>query len=211
MALLVDNDALLKLARYDLLDKVLEQFSFDYGDVRVLAAAKYVLLPARDRLRHCKDEACADRLERFLSLVGKLDATTADRGIVDALAAVPNIDPGEALMLAAGATDPDCYIITGDKRALAAVGESELLFAVRVALRGRILSLELLFSFLIEGDFANVQNRIRLQPSVDKTLANIFGVSTPSSLQSVRDGLDSYIAHLRAQTGVLLHPPPASS
>ena len=211
MKLLIDNDALLKLARYDLLDKVLEAFGFQYSDVSVLGAAKYVLLPVKDRLRRCKDEASADRLETFLANVGTIDAAGANAEIVDALSAIPNIDPGEALMLALGASQEETYILTGDKRALTALGADQSLSAIHDALSGRILSLELLLAFLIEGDFASVQALIRAQPAVDKALTNVFGVSQPASLQSVRDALDSYVGHLRGLTGPLLHPSPSSS
>jgi hypothetical protein len=64
--ILIDNDALLKLARYGLLDEALALFECTATDVRVLAAAKYRLLPAKNRLRFCKDEESAARLEAFL-------------------------------------------------------------------------------------------------------------------------------------------------
>lgn len=211
MTLLIDNDALLKLARYDLLDTALASFGFGHDDVRVLATAKYVLLPAKNRLRRCKDEASAHRLEAFLAKVKTITSELADEDKVDALAAPPNIDPGEALMLAVAASTADAYVITGDKRALTALSEEEDLQAVHATLSGKVLSLEVLFTFLIEADFEEVQACVRRQPAVDKALTNAFGVSAPAPLLSVRAALDSYVEHLRRRTGTLLHPPPASS
>lgn len=211
MTLFIDNDALLKLASYDLLDTALIMFNIQWEDIQVLATAKYALLPAKDRLRRCKTEQCATRLESFLSRVTKLSADDADATTLDALAERPGIDAGEAVMFAVAASKSDSFIITGDKRALEALQIGQSLDGVREALAGRVLSLELLFSFMVEGDFAQVQACVRSQPGVDKALTNIFGVSAPASLESVRAALDSYVAHLRRLTGTLLHPSPASS
>lgn len=211
MTLFIDNDALLKLAIYDLLDTALVMFDIRPEDVHVLATAKYVLLPAKDRLRRCKTEECAARLESFLSKATKLSADGASATTLDALTAKPGIDAGEALMLAVAVSNVDSFIITGDKRALEALQVDQGLDSVREVLAGRVLSIELLFSFLVEGDFGQVQARVRSQPSVDKALTNIFGVSAPASLESVRAALDSYVGHLRRLTGALLHPPPTSS
>ena len=211
MTLFIDNDALLKLASYDLFDTALGIFGIRPADAHVLATAKYVLLPAKDRLRRCKTEQCASRLESFLSRAIKLGADDAVTATLDALVERPGVDAGEAIMLAAAASKPDSFVITGDKRALEALQVGQGLDDVREALAGRVLSLELLFSFMIVSDFAQVQARVRGKPGVDKALTNAFGVSTPASLESVSDALDSYVAHLRRQTGTLLHPSPASS
>lgn len=211
MILFIDNDALLKLANYDLLDTALVMFNIRPEDTYILATAQYVLLPAKDRLRRCKTEQCAARLESFLPRVTKLRADDADAATLDALAERPGIDAGEAVMFAVAALQSDSFIITGDKRAIEALQTGQGQEGVREALAGRILSIELLFSFMVEGDFTQVQARVRSQPGVDMALTHIFGVSAPASLESVRAGLDSYVAHLRRLTGTLLHPSPASS
>lgn len=211
MTLFIDNDALLKLAIYDLIDTALTMFNFQPGDIHVLATAKYALLPAKNRLRHCKTEESAERLEVFLSKATKLNAESVDSEVLDALSAKPCIDPGEALMFAMATSDLDSNIITGDKRALAALHDGSGLESVRNALAGRVLCLELLFLFLVEGDFGRVQASVRSQPNVDKALTNAFGVSAQASLASVRAALNSYVQHLRHLTGELLHPSPVSS
>lgn len=211
MTLFVDNDALLKLASYGLLDTAISMFNIRPEDVYVLATAKYALLPVKDRLRRCKTEECANVLESFLSKSTKLTPYGVDSDTLDALTAKPGIDAGEALMLAVVASDPDSYIITGDKRALEALQFGKGLDNVREALGGRVLSLELLFLFLVEGDFARVQTCVRSQPGVDKALTSAFGFSTPAGMESVRAALNSYVEHLRRLTGALLHPSPTSS
>lgn len=203
--LLIDNDALLKLARYGLLDEVIARFDFTITDVRVLATAKYVLLPAKNRLLFCEDEESFSRLESFLKSAKSLDARLADPDLLDAMSAVQNIDTGEALLLAVGATARDALIITGDKRSLAALCSHESVAHLANALAGRVISMEVLFSYLIEDQFTHVQKCVRSNPGVDKALNIAFGVTIPASYESVQEALSSYINHIRAVTGNLLY------
>jgi hypothetical protein len=206
--ILIDNDALLKLARYGLLHEAVALFGCTPTDVRVLAAAKYSLLPVRNRLRFCEDEESAARLEAFLRTSQPLDAGSAEPDLLDVLNAIQNIDAGEALLLAVGATNRDTLVITGDKRSLAALCSHDSVAHVSNALAGRVVSMEVLFSILVEHQFAHVQECVRLKPNVDKALSIVFGVTTPANFNSVREGLNSYIRHLRNVTGALLYPTP---
>ena len=208
--LLIDNDALLKLARYGLLYESIALFDSVPKDVRVLATAKYSLLPVRNRLRFCEDEESAARLEAFLKTVKPLDARSANPDLLDVLNAVQNIDAGEALLLAVGATNRHTLIITGDKRSLAALCSHDSVSQVSDSLAGRVVSIEILFSILIEHQFALAQELVRAKPDVDMTLRIVFGVSVPVDVQAVREGLASYIRRLHTATGTLLYVPPAN-
>nr|MDZ8061869.1 hypothetical protein [Nostoc sp. EkiNYC01] len=203
--ILIDNDALLKLSRYGLLDEAVALFGCLPTNVRVLATAKYSLFPAKNRLRFCKDEESAARLEAFLKTSKPLDAELADPDLLDALNAVQNIDAGEALLLAVGAIDKDTLVITGDKRSLTALCTNNSVAQVSSALEGRVVSMELLFSYLIEHQFVYIQECVRSKPDVDIALKIVFGVTTPAAFESVQEGLASYIRHLRAMTGTLLY------
>jgi len=206
--ILIDNDALLKLARYGLLDEALALFECTPTDVCVLATAKYRLLPARNRLRFCQDEESAARLEAFLKTSNPLDAGLADPDLLDVLNAVPNIDAGEALLFAVGATNRDTLVITGDKRSVKALCSDDSVTHVSNALAGRVVSIEVLFLMLIERQFGLIQERVRAKPDVDMTLKIVFGVTVPVNFESAREGLDSYIRHLLSVTGTLLYIPP---
>ncbi len=205
--ILIDNDALLKLGRYGLIDESVALFGCISIDVRVLATAKYSLLPAKNRLRLCKDEESAARLEAFFRTSNPLDAGSADPDLLDALNAIQNIDAGESLLLAVGATNRSTLVITGDKRALAALCSHESVAQAASALAGRVVSMEVLFSHLVEHQFAHIQERVRAKPDVDKALSIAFGVTAPAALESVQEALASYTSHLRAVTGVLLYAP----
>jgi hypothetical protein len=187
--ILIDNDVLLKLARYGLLDEAIALFECTPTDVRVLATAKYRLLPAKNRLRFCKDEESAARLEAFLKTSNPLDAGLADPDLLDVLNAVPNIDAGEALLFAVGANNRDTLVITGDKRSLAALCSHDSVADVSKALAGRVVSMEVLFSMLTEYQFTLIQERVRDKPDVDMTLKIVFGVTVPADFESVKEGL----------------------
>ncbi|MGA3941091.1 hypothetical protein ACI2TU_07790 [Ralstonia nicotianae] len=206
MRILLDNDALLKLVRYDLLDAALDALQATRDDVQVLAQSKYVLLPAKDRLKRCKDEASATRLEEFLASAARIDAERIDADALDALTAQPNLDAGEALLLATAATDRDTLVVTGDKRALVALCSDHSLASVQQSLEGRVITLEILFALLTQHEHELVQHQVRSNPDVDRALGNIFGVSSPANRDSVREALLSYINSLREVVGKLLYP-----
>ncbi len=201
----IDNDALLKLAQYGLLEEALRSLNCTPGDVRVLPTARYSLIPQKDRLRRCKDEASAGRLEAFLMSVGVLDPSAVDAMLMDELIALPGVDVGEAQLFAAAATQSAALIVTGDKRALAALCSAPTVANAVTALSGRIVAVEMVFAMLTDGDFSITQSRVRAKPEVDKALTAIFGASAPASLDSVREGLRSYQGHLRTITGDLLY------
>jgi hypothetical protein len=206
--ILFDNDALLKLARYGLLDESIHLFRCNPTKVRVLATAKYKLLPLKNRLRFCEDEESAARLESFLEAATPIDIKLANPNLLDALNAIQNIDAGEAILFAISATDKNTLIITGDKTSLLALYSNSSVTEAYNALEGRIVTMEILFSYLIEHNFSYVQNCVRSQPKVDKALSIAFGISIPVNQNLVREGLDSYIQHLRKETGSLLYPVP---
>lgn len=202
--LVLDNDALLKLCAYDLIDEALTAFQVTYDDVYILPTAKYSLLPPNSRLKRCKDEATALRLESILSQVKTIDDVEADSELLDTLLGFPGIDAGEALLIAYTCRQDGAILLTGDKRAVAALSSTDELRDIACILAERICVLEVLFKLLINADFEKTQRLVRGKPDVDKALKNIFGANSPASLQSVQEGLDSYINHLRQHTGNLV-------
>ncbi len=209
--LLIDNDALLKLARYGLIDAALCRLGATVEDLRVSATASFSLLPAKNRLLRCKDGASASRVEAVLAGSKHVDAESIDPNLLDVLNAAPLIDSGEALLFAAGVADENTYVITGDKRVLVALSNTPAIAHVAEALSHRVISIEILLAELIERDFAETQLAVRRNPDVDKALCIAFGMSAPAPLESVREALNSYAAHLRKATGELLVPPAFSS
>lgn len=202
--LILDNDALLKLCAYDLIDEALAALRATYDDIYVLPTAKYSLLPTNSRLKRCKDEATALRLEHVLSQINTIDDTLVDTNLLDTLIGFPGIDPGEALLIAYACQQDGAILLTGDKRAIASLASADELKPVADLVAGRICVMEVLFKSLINVDFTNTQEMVRGRPWVDKALNNIFGVKNAASLQSVEEGLESYINHLEQHTGSLV-------
>lgn len=204
---LLDNDAMLKLSQYGLLDSALAVLGTDVEAVRVLNTARYSLLPTNNRLKRCKDEAAANRLEAFLEKATPINTDNLDADTLDALTSFQGIDPGEAVLFAAASSDTNALLVTGDKRAIAALSSNYGLSQITSKLEGRIYSLEAIVALLVKKDFELTQHFVRQQPQVDKALTNIFGVSSAASFISVEEGLRSYIQHMRNSTGLLLAYP----
>ncbi|MFT4503203.1 hypothetical protein [Caballeronia sp. 15711] len=202
--ILLDNDVLLKLASYDLIDEALDALQVHAEEVFVLAQAKYSLLPAKNRLLRCKDEETANRLEAFLAACAVIPQDAIAPELIDELIGIKSLDSGEAVLFAYAATHTDAVVVTGDKRAIAALMNSH----VAGDLQGRVMALESVFQAMTVGDVETVQVKVRAKPAADKSLANVFGKSYVASADSVREGLKSYINHMVEQTGGLLWRPP---
>lgn len=202
--ILLDNDALLKLAAYDLIDEALRALHVEHGEVAVLPTAKYALLPAKNRLLRCKDEETANRLEAFLGSCSIIPQEEIASELLDELTDIQSLDSGEAVLFAFAATHSGAKVVTGDKRAIGALASAR----VAEELQGRVMALESLFEVMASLAFEPVQVKVRAKPAADKSLTNIFGRTHAASVDSVRDGLTSYIGHMVKQTGGLLWRPP---
>ncbi|WP_322104833.1 hypothetical protein [Paraburkholderia sp. J41] len=204
--ILFDNDVLLKLATYDLIDEALNALELRPEQVSVLSTAKYSLLPAKNRLLRCKDEETADRLDAFLKACAVISQDAIAPELVDELASIQSLDSGEAVLFAYAATHDDSVVVTGDKRALSALMKSP----IAEKLQGRVMALESVFEVMTAQNVEPIQVKVRAKPTTDKSLSNVFGKSYAASAESVREGLRSYINHMVGQTGDLLWRPPDS-
>lgn len=203
--ILMDNDALLKLACYGLFKEALVALNTQVSNVCLLAVAKYVLMPYQNRLKFCGNEATVAHLTEFIDSANRVKVDSVNSDDLDLLTGVPNIDAGEALLLAAGATEGSSLVLTGDKRSIAALYAHSSLESIAIALEGRIVCMELLVAMMVEQNFEFIQTRIRAKPKIDKALTVIFGVSIAADWASVQEGLQSYINYLVNQTGNLLY------
>ncbi|MEE1891359.1 hypothetical protein V0R51_00490 [Pseudomonas otitidis] len=68
--------------------------------------------------------------------------------------------------------------------------------------------LEALIQGFNQADPDLTQNVVRSNPTVDKALTNVFGVSSPAAADSVVDGLESYKGHVKKKLGELLNDGP---
>lgn len=206
LKLFVDNDVILKLAQYGILEHLTTLFS-NPTDLVALDSARYKLLPKRNRLELCKTEDVASRVEIFLDAATPVSSEPVAIEILEELNGSPGIDTGEALLFAAAASVDNARVLTGDKRALAGLGGLQHSNCAQ-ALAGKIIMLEALIQGFNQADPELTQNVVRSNPTVDKALTNVFGVSSPAAADSVVDGLESYKGHVKKKLGELLNDGP---
>lgn len=206
LKLFVDNDVILKLAQYGILEHLITLFTGP-TDLIVLDSARYKLLPKRNRLELCKTENVAIRVQAFLDAAIPISSEPVDVEILERLNGSPGIDTGEALLFAAAASSNNTRVLTGDKRALAGLSGLQDSHCAQ-ALAGKVIMLEALIQGLAQNDLGYTQDAIRSNPKVDKALTNVFGVSAPAAYDSVLAGLESYKGHVKKTLGEILNDGP---
>lgn len=118
------------------------------------------------------------------------------------LQTVEGIDPGEALLIAATAAEPDFYIVTADKRCLRALANSGMT-TILARLQHRVICLEQLLVQLIKCSTAwsKVTRRIKQAVDCEFSVTEAFKLTDQAE---VVERLQDEIARLRSETGDLL-------
>jgi len=199
--LLVDNDVLIKLAHWNLLEALPAAFGCSWSDVARLQSIKF--RASRGDKKLFLSEEVGANLAAFLEQ--SQDIPDPDFGVIESLAAAEHLDSGEVELIAACARYPDALLLTGDKRCLIAFTQSQFSNVVeRVA--GRVYCLEQCLERISQQLGAD-QTISRIEPhkGVDTAVRAIFG-SNGCTEATLDEGLASYIKALRHQTGVLLAP-----
>jgi hypothetical protein len=153
--ILIDTDAFCKLEIADLLDEALSLLGSDRAHCSRLAALPFML--GRGRLRNLLGNEIADVLAARAVRLPVI--ATASPLWLDKLTRISAIDPGEALLFAAGA-EKQIHVITADKRALQAL-KSVPEFAE--PMKGRIVLLEAVLNGLCQAQGVEVVRR-RVEP-----------------------------------------------
>jgi hypothetical protein len=195
--LLVDNDALLKAAHWGLLDVVPSLVSGVWSDVACLPQ-----FPPRVRRAEAKLFADASVA---LSLAARLSQTIElpepDANVLSVLQIEPGIDAGELLLFGALVATPQAILLTGDKRALRAISQTD----IRSLCRGRIVCVEqLLLQALYRLGAPTLVAQVRQWEQRDKTALAIFSRSGDKSDADIREGLNSYLRALDGEAPGLL-------
>lgn len=197
--LVVDVDALSKLAHWNILPLLPNLTGYTWGDIGTVSS----LIHRANRATSTPDGKLFQSSEAAkvavdaISHMGSLAATSPE--ILDVLSGSNQIDTGEAVLLATIADDPDGRFLTGDKRALRAL--SGLGCAHRFA--GKILLIEhILWGCLeIKGRDWVLQNICPFR-DIDKTITMILGSRCDASVDNLTDGIQSYINEI-----AVLHNP----
>jgi hypothetical protein len=199
-----DNDVLKKLACCDLYDEFLQAFDVSPGEVSILNTAKPVLTAKRHRKQ--LDDASFHRLSAFLDAVNTI-TIAPDPAELLALTEQPNIDAGEAVLFSVTHQIKSSLMATGDKRSLGSLANADDKVCRRLCKRlaGKVVCFEQMIDRIVDhAGFDAVRDQLILGRECDKVLAIVLGSGLDASEDSFREGLSSYIADLRAQTGSLL-------
>jgi hypothetical protein len=206
---LLDNDVVLKAASYALADETLAVTTIDEFPPAMLGVGRFVVRNRLARASNIADPARAtaafERMLAAMALVEPDDAEMAAAADLEAEAIRRDLelDGGESQLLAMLANRACRLLVTGDKRAIAAMA------IVAAAQAGsRVACLEQLIAHVVAvNGTATVQPRICAEPNVDRAITNCFACSSPVAPDDadVMGGLASYVGHLdRSAPGILI-------
>lgn len=205
---LVDNDVVIKVACYALVDETLAATTLARTPPAMLGVGRFVARGRLARDRRVRDRARAlDALERLLSVVVPLEPEERETSLAAELEAGAirlnvELDGGESQLIAMLMTRGCPLLVTGDKRAVAALA------ALAVAgLSGRVACLEQVLADVVRVRGADaVRAAVCSEPGADTALSLCFGCSSakPPNEPAVLDALSSYAEHLRGRCGDIL-------
>lgn len=204
--ILYDNDALLKLGAYDCV-KYLGDAGLAPG--AILAVARWSLRSQARRWRRVIDR---ERLCRLLDeLIEEVEIVEPSSEEIELAAELEEraakspgmLDGGESQLLAVLIRRGWPMALTGDKRAIVAASRLGL-----PQLDGKLLCIEqAMLAMADEKNWAAIRASVCAELEADKAIALAFACgSTGLGLDQLREGLASYVEHLRGQSGDLLAP-----
>lgn len=191
---LVDVDAAAKLAHWQMLMELPGLLQVGLAECAVLTSLEF---RAKRRIGAAKPdkvfvtEEAAEMAIQFAALAGRLDAVEPLAELQD----LPDVDPGEAILLSAAILDRRAVIITGDKRAIRAV--AQLCQPLREKLAGRVMCIEqILLKALAVHGLTWLRDHVCIPPRTEKSALVIMGSRCDAPFESVQAALSSYIGEM---------------
>jgi len=211
-ACLIDNDVLLKVCAYDLVDEFLELFGS--SPLLVLAAAPYVVEGIINRTSRITDKARASAGLRRLIAAASIVEPDADE--IQAAADLEErahqggweLDSGESILFSLLSNGKAELLVTGDKRAITALENVAPSLPEHSPIVGKVVGFEQLIVAMIEQNSPEaIAQKICAEPKVDKAIAICFRCSSGNfDPTSAMEGLASYVGDLRRAAPTLLIP-----
>lgn len=206
---LLDNDIVLKTASYSLADAAVAATTVGGTPPAMLGVGRFVV---RGRLARAGNIAqptrAADAFERMLAGMILVEPDDEEIEAAAELEAEANrrdleLDGGESQLLAILANRECDLLVTGDKRAIAAMA-----VVAPAQAAARIACLEQLMAHVVLAlGAAKVREHVCGEPSVDRAVTNCVACSAahPPADADVLAGLASYVRHLDGSApGVLV-------
>lgn len=208
----IDNDVILKGVSYGFLAELLAGIPDGPYAHGILGSAKYVLRKALQRRPPIRVQAAKEELEAAFASLEILEPTAHETALAAQLEyqaqrqAVP-MHVGECQLVAMLVTREFRHFLTGDRRAIIALGSLTLPAAIEPAnLVAKFICFEQAIRYLVAAHgAAMVKTAICSECEVDVAMRVCFSCSSPEVDEaSWLAGLDSHIAELRAASGELL-------
>lgn len=197
MRLLIDVDAMCKLAHWNLLSELPQLTGVAWASSSSLASLKYRALKAQSKLdgRLFRSPEAAAEVVRVVALMPQLLQPSTE--MLPEFQDISGIDAGEAVLLSALASAPDTMLLTGDKRAVRALAGMD--GGVRKGFSRRIVPVELVILGALD-QFGLEWLRARVCPwkAIDVAVSVVMGSRCDASEASVRQALTAYLGELTA-------------
>ncbi|MGD1896295.1 MAG: hypothetical protein ACFB16_05000 [Phormidesmis sp.] len=202
----IDNDILLKLVAFQLLEEAIDSLGLSQKSLQVLPAARFMLLRNRNRQEYSKDV-----LDSAIAFVEQCQTITTSQlptlkdvpSEYKQLAPFKQIDAGETDLIVATANTTDFLLLSGDKRCFKALPNIPVPIYAR--LKGKAICLEQIILKQIDV-FGVEEVCTRISPAThhDKAIYLCFGYSRPAPEAQVRAALQSCIDEIHTVAPGLL-------
>jgi hypothetical protein len=197
----IDNDIILKLCACDLFWDAVASLKFTKDNLRVLDSAQFVFRGNRKVKKQYEDKVRT----RAITVVKRLETVKANDFHHFRNVNLPDVNPGELLLIGKAITQPSFYFMSGDKRCFRALWKHKELAEAREKLCGRVICLEQVIRFLIEArGFDLVRDRVVPIRECDQALKAIFGSGGRSEKKKSLETLSSYLEELERDCPGLL-------
>lgn len=210
----IDNDVLFKGACYGLLAELTSTSCSKTEVAGVLGSARFLVSKKIEKgmLRGNRAAALATFLQ-FLSQTVALEPTNSEQGMAADLELTAqklgiNLDGGESQLCAILVHRALQMLLTGDKRAIAAMEKLIDAETRLMPICGKVKCLEqLVHDALDNADHGIFRRAVCAEPDIDKALAICFSCTNQSpTAPSVIEGLQSYIRSIRREASRVLSP-----
>ncbi len=206
---LVDNDVALKLCAYSCTEDLVGFFKAKQMSLAMLGVARYSINRRVTRARNiCNPGVLSEQWQLLSDLIIWIEPTDEEIEFAAdleqrAMEMNVELDGGESQLFAILVNRLSPLMITGDKRAIAALEIIGQLFPAE-----RVACLEQVFYTLLKTlGAATLQFRICSEPAVDRSLSIAFAChrkTEPVSAASIEKGLMSYVGSVRRSAPLIL-------
>ncbi len=188
----LDNDIILKLSAFDLLDATIEVLKTSPENLRVLGTARYVF-QKNSTVSKKYSEVIRERAIDFVKGCVRVNPVTSpDFSVLE-----PILDVGEATLVAATREVSPFILMTGDKRCLQTLTTQVELGEVAERLWGRVICFEQVILLLIrQQGFETIKQHVLPMLDCDMSLKACFGSGGKAIEENVVLTLEGYVVAL---------------